>query len=721
MRNVGQILGLSALLAIALPLSAAKHETWYEARSPNFVIVSNAGEKRTIQTARLFEQIRSVFRQSIPMVSKLPSPKITVIAVKNEESMQVLMPEDWRKGHVHHAGYFFYRMDQYYAVVELDAGGDNPYSTIYHEYYHSLTLPYFPGLPLWVAEGLAEFYGNTQIDGNEAGIGYDYPDLIDQLRTNSFIPLDRLFKVDQNSPYYNENNKTSMFYAESWALVHYLMLGDKTAHRQMFKDYLSALSEGATQEEASAKAFGSVQKLQNSLQTYIRGNSFYYLKIPVTEKISDSNITVKEISQAEAEAYEGGFLAARGRIQDGKPLLEEALREDPKLALAYQNLGVAEFLDGQSEEALASVSKAIELDPKNGLARFIRAYLSFRSGTEVSDNNELEEDLRVTIAESPDFAPAYSLLALRLAASPEDSTEALKMAQKAVSLEPGNSTYQLTLAQVLARMTKFDEAQVAGLRARADARTPVEKTQAESFLSYLGNYRNMDGEAERMARANGDAGSVETGGNANTPSENQVEEATGVVTKAGCEMGGPKLEMKTNSGTLTLHSPVSGGIQISMKNPLAGFNPCTSLEGMKVNVQYTPDEGKNSVGTLRQIEILENADSEGKGSEPDGNRDNSGKPLDASAQPGDTTKAEGKVTDLTCVGRQMLITLQAGDKEVRLHSTDYSRIEVQQETAFDTGDFALCTSLKGRHAVITFVVASQKPYHGEIQSIEVGK
>ncbi|HKS80522.1 MAG TPA: tetratricopeptide repeat protein, partial [Candidatus Acidoferrales bacterium] len=459
MRIIFRIATLVALGWIAQPMAASKHDRWFEARTPNFVIVSNAGEKRTIQTAKLFEQIRSVFRQSIPMVSKLPSPKITVIAVKNDDDMRVLMPEDWTRGHVHHAGYFFYRMDQYYAVVELDAGGDNPYSTIYHEYYHSLTLPYFPGLPLWVAEGLAEFYGNTHVDGNEAGIGYDNPDLIEQLRSNSLIPLDRLFKVDRKSPYYNENNKTSMFYAESWALVHYLILGDKEAHRQMFKDYLTALSEGATQDEASAKAFGSVHKLENSLQTYIRGFSFYYLRTPVTEKVSDSDITVKEIPEAEAEAYEGGFLVTRGRIQDGRPLLEEALREDPKLALAYQNLGVAESLNGQRAEALASVSKAIDLDPKNGIARYLRAYLAFQNGTAITDNIGLEEDLRVTIEQNPDFAPAYSLLALRLAANPEDSTEALKMAQKAVSLEPGNSSFQLALAQVLARMRKLDDAE----------------------------------------------------------------------------------------------------------------------------------------------------------------------------------------------------------------------------------------------------------------------
>ena len=53
-------------------------------------------------------------------------------------------------------------MNQYFAAIQLDAPGSDPYHTIYHEYFHSLTTPYYPNLPLWVSEGLAEFYGNSQ-------------------------------------------------------------------------------------------------------------------------------------------------------------------------------------------------------------------------------------------------------------------------------------------------------------------------------------------------------------------------------------------------------------------------------------------------------------------------------------------------------------------------------------------------------------------------------
>ena len=166
-------LGVATLLATPLttPVAGAKHETWFEARSPNFIVVCNAGEKQARKTAIRFEQIRAVFRRELELASKHQSPVITILAVKDEDSMKALLPEYWMKGHAHPAGMFLENMNQYFATIQLDAPGSNPYNTIYHEYFHSLTAPYYPNLPVWVSEGLAEFYGNTQIGDSEVGMG----------------------------------------------------------------------------------------------------------------------------------------------------------------------------------------------------------------------------------------------------------------------------------------------------------------------------------------------------------------------------------------------------------------------------------------------------------------------------------------------------------------------------------------------------------------------
>ncbi len=732
------LVALAFACLLAWPLSAVRHETWLEVRSPNFIVVSNAGEKQARNTAVQFEQIRAVYRKSVPGVSTRPSPVITILAVKDEDSLRALLPEYWVKGHSHPAGFFYYRMNQYYAAIQLDAQGTNPYETIYHEYYHSVTLPYFPNLPLWVAEGLADFYGNTIIGDKDAGIGYPDPDLIAELKEGRFIPLETLFKVDQTSPYYNEQNKTTIFYAESWALVHYLMVGDRAAHRQKFVDYLTALNEGATQNEAAAKAFGDVKKLEGALMSYISNLTFYYMKSPAPPKVSEADLKVRQISDAEADAYRGGFLAARGRTQDAKPLLQDALRLDPKLALAYQNMGLAEYVDGQRSEALASVSQAISLDPKNGLAHFLRAYLSFGGGEPVSDS-QVEDDLREAISASPEFGPAYSLLAVYLAADGEELPEALSLAQKAIAFEPGNGSFQLALAQVLAQMKRFDEAHIAGLRALEGARSPDERAHADSFLSYLQRLRSFQASASAGADpsvAGGDTSPVSEQ-KAESPDENdkkEMKEVTGEAISENCKFGGPSLEIKAGAESIQLRAPAGGGVQImTSSKPPAGFNPCTSLGGAQVEVHYKPDDAKGLTGTVWTIRVLAMREDGNNASSPASAVPNETPQADSrvtatsggiykpNAAPGATTTAEGKITEESCNGSELQLTMLVRGTVATLHARNYSRIEVEQEVAFETGEFNICTELKGKTANITFAVVAHKPYIGEIQRIEVEK
>lgn len=79
---------IAAAILFASPLPGAKHDIWFEARSPNFIVVSNAGEKQARKTAVEFEEIRAVYRQSIPLVGSHPSPVITILAVKDEDSCE---------------------------------------------------------------------------------------------------------------------------------------------------------------------------------------------------------------------------------------------------------------------------------------------------------------------------------------------------------------------------------------------------------------------------------------------------------------------------------------------------------------------------------------------------------------------------------------------------------------------------------------------------------
>jgi tetratricopeptide (TPR) repeat protein len=496
MRGFSGGLVFATLLSLLSTAGRAEQRGWIEVRSANFIVVSNAGEKQARKAARQFEEIRAVFRQSLGSVSSHPTPVVTVIAVKDERSMREFLPEHWTKGHSHPTGYFASLLNQDYAAVQLDAPGTNPYEPVYHEYYHAISTPYLPELPLWLAEGMAEFFGHTEINERRVVVGEADAALLHELRNKPLIPLNLLFAADRTSPYYNEADKTSMFYAESWALTHYLMIGDGMAHRPMLDAFLSGLAERKRSAEDGKSAFGDLKKLQDDLQNYIQRARYSSLSFPPPQH-SEAEMKIRPLSDAEAAAYRGGLFVVRGRAEEATATLEEALQHDPNIALAYQNLAIAQYLEGQREKALQSVTKAIALDPKNSFTRYLRAYLTTGGSKMMPASAHVEEDLREAIALNPDFDPPYALLAVQLEGANKDLPEAFSFAQHAVSSEPANSDYELALAQVLVKMNKFDEAAAAAAQAEALAKNPVEKNNADNFISFLQTVRDYHSDSDR--------------------------------------------------------------------------------------------------------------------------------------------------------------------------------------------------------------------------------
>ena len=116
-------------------------------------------------------------------------------------------------------------------AINGDQHGDER-EIIYHEYIHYVMHNNYAALPLWLHEGLAEYYSTFQVARDEARIGLPVPAHVLWLRQHTLIPLATLFAVDERSPEYNETSRRGGFYAESWALVHYLISGSPERRRQ---------------------------------------------------------------------------------------------------------------------------------------------------------------------------------------------------------------------------------------------------------------------------------------------------------------------------------------------------------------------------------------------------------------------------------------------------------------------------------------------------------
>jgi tetratricopeptide (TPR) repeat protein len=619
-------IALAAVIVFSLSSAWAREDKWVESRSRNFVVVSNGSAQQARNTAIQFEQIRALFQQSFQFAKDQPTPVITILAAKDENTLKSLLPEYWvTKGRAHPAGIFLNYLYQAQVAVQLTSEGDNPYEAIYHEYYHSLSIPYFPGLPVWIAEGLADFYGNSKVVDKTAYLGMPNPGLIELLHEQQLIPLPVLFRVDHSSAYYNESSKVSIFYAESWALIHYLMMADHDAHRPQLMAYLDALSHGESQDAAASKAFGDLGKLQKALQMYVGNTNFYEMREPAPPKISESEVTVRPLSDAEASAYRGGFLALHQQFDAAAPLLQEAARSDPKLALTQQNMAVLYYQQKKFADAIAALDLAVELDPHNALTHYLRADLVSKGADPELHASQTDADLRAAIAADSNFAPAYAMLASRMAKNGDNLPEGFGFAKKSVELEPGVAYYQLVLAEVLARARQYDKAQEVASRMEANSLDPNDKTNAERFLEYLQNLRIADArrgefrsvpppaDTRMQTKSASPSDSSETDSaddeeEPEAPAEDGLSRVTGTVTDVQCKVQDMVITLSTQDGTVKLHSVDNRKVDYISDVPVKSevFWPCTALKGRIVKVKYlSPSSNQKQLylGEISGVEI----------------------------------------------------------------------------------------------------------------------
>jgi len=101
----------SALLAFACLLTPhralAGDDTWVDVRSPHFVVISNAGEKRARNMAWQFEQVQALLRRLWPWATGSFERPLVVYAARDERTMRTLATEYWeRRGGVQPSSVF---------------------------------------------------------------------------------------------------------------------------------------------------------------------------------------------------------------------------------------------------------------------------------------------------------------------------------------------------------------------------------------------------------------------------------------------------------------------------------------------------------------------------------------------------------------------------------------------------------------------------------------
>lgn len=452
---------LGALLGnTSVPARTVK-DSWTRVQSSNFQLVGNAGEKEIRKVGTKLEQFREALRRVIPNAKFSTPVPSTVIVFKSDDSFKPYKPLYQGKA-AYVGGYFQPGEDVNYIALSTAVGAESPYRIIFHEYAHLLINNHIQNVPVWFNEGLAEYYSTFEVaDDRKVQLGRVISSHVYLLR-EKWLPLRDLFAVDHASPLYNERNKQSIFYAESWALVHYLLLGKQGQRQPQLGVFLSKLEAGTAPEAAFQQAFGiDLGSFEKELRAYVNRSNYPIHVFTFGEKLEfDASMQAAPLSEAEAKAYLGDLLLHTNRLADGERHLREALTLDANLAQAHASLGMTLMRQKQSDAARESLERAVSLNSSNYLAHYYYAFAlsqqAHGAGGLVTsfpqkDAERMRAELRKAIELRPDFPESYHLLAFINVVTGEQLDEAASLLVRALKLSPGREQYRTMLAQVYLR------------------------------------------------------------------------------------------------------------------------------------------------------------------------------------------------------------------------------------------------------------------------------
>ncbi len=458
--TAGAIVALLSSAGALLALPPDK-DRWIQVQTAHFTFYSNASERRTLDLGRRLERFRAVLALSYQKF-KVDPPVTTSVYVFRDDASLTPYKQRFNGRPITMGGLFASAPDGNYIEMNGDPGTD-PLDIIYHEYIHHFLEANMHNVPAWFNEGVAECFGTFRADDKAASVGLTQSDHVLYLRQHGLMPLHDLFAITTKSPDYNEGERRGIFYAESWALVHYLMW-DKPERRPQLGRFLDRLAGGEDPDEAFGESFETDhQTMENELRAHVRQARFLYSAVRLSDLKVDGTVQVTPMTREDVLVRLGDLLVHvhPDRAAEAEEHFAEARRINPSCAAAYAGLGCLRDRTERYDEAVALYEKALAIDPEDALACFHLGRCLTRRALaqppppepgQVAPDIARAQGLFVrTIQLRPGFAEAYAEYGRTFLVEGGNLPSAINLLETARQMLPARTDIVVNLAMLYAR------------------------------------------------------------------------------------------------------------------------------------------------------------------------------------------------------------------------------------------------------------------------------
>jgi Flp pilus assembly protein TadD len=473
---------LAVLLASTLGAAAVlgTDTGWTRTATEHFVVSGDAPAADIAQLAARLETLRGVLIETLPRVDDRSILPTFIIAFGSERSF-----EPWRSAGGTVGAYAFHEPFMPCMVLrsQRTSAGEDAVRVVVHEYVHVLSDA--PWMPLWLIEGLADYYSTTTLsrDRRRAELGDRIRYHLEQA-TRWWVPLPQVLGTSRASALADDETGRSLF-AESWLLVHYLMRGTPGKGSQIAR-FIDMVSAGATEASAFEQAIGPPDNVEAHLRRYLRNPVSFGEERPVRASTDPRDLRPRPMTAAEVDATLGRLLFHLGRGVDAEPRLAAAIAAEPGLAEAMVTRGALRMRQGRRADALGDFRRASALDPANLFAAY-KVGLMVLEGTQAAGGLSFDDAYSAMTRASEgrrELAPETLATLGTLAGRVGQLAEAESRLRQAGARDPRQAGTRLELANVCLRIGKFSEARdlLSGLLAGSD---PLAAQTARRCLLWL--------------------------------------------------------------------------------------------------------------------------------------------------------------------------------------------------------------------------------------------
>jgi tetratricopeptide (TPR) repeat protein len=465
---------------------------WTEVTSPHFRVLTDQPAAVAVRTSRALEETWAAFEKlwGVGMVGRAPTGKVDFVAFEDKQDFLALTTLERSKA------IFLMRqqdIDPQPLIVSWGPLGEDARRVIQHELAHRFVRNTITFCPVWLNEGLAEYFSTFELDQGIARFGKRPFYNLHYGSSVAVLPsLEQLVAADWRT--FHEPREEPRYYAGSWALVHYLE--HTPALRPRFRDFQRRLAIGEEPRPAFDAAFEGVDRatLDREFREQAGAPGVGVLEGRFATTVSASQ-PPRRLDDAEVRILFAGLRPwSRASAAKVRADLDAAEKLAPRSGEASHLRAWLERASGHFPEAEAAARRAVELQPDEPRFQFTLAstsYVRVRVGPKPYDWKPLRALLK-PLWPAADTAPRLNLIAWIYAELGEPDL-ALPFAKKAVERDPSCFACLDTLARVLADTGFVEDA--LPLEERAVALLP-EKVRIPEFEKRLDKLRAAVKEAK---------------------------------------------------------------------------------------------------------------------------------------------------------------------------------------------------------------------------------